>query len=43
MSGAVGLQGVVGTGICRLSPWTSMITAPEAVVGWLLGLVLPGT
>jgi hypothetical protein len=37
------ITGVVGPVMCHLSSWTPLITAPEAVVGRLLGLVSPGT
>jgi hypothetical protein len=33
MSGAAGSGGAADPMIHRLSPWTSLITAPEAVVG----------
>jgi hypothetical protein len=37
------MPGAVGTGMCRLLPWTPLITAPKAVVGQVLGSVSPGT
>jgi hypothetical protein len=43
MSGAAGSLGVAGPMIHFLSPWTPLITAPEAVVGRLIGSVSPGT
>jgi hypothetical protein len=43
MSGAAGSGGAAGPMIHHLSPWTPLITAPEAVVGWFLGSVSPGT
>jgi hypothetical protein len=43
MSGAAGSGGAAGPMIHRLSPWTPLITAPEAVVGRFLGSVSPGT
>ena len=41
--GAASSLGTAGPRMCRLSPWTLLITAPEAVVGRLLGSVSPGT
>jgi hypothetical protein len=41
--GAAGSLSTAGPGMCRLSPWTLLTTAPEAVVGRLLGSVSPGT
>jgi hypothetical protein len=43
MSGVADSIGVIDPMIHRLSPWTPLITAPEAVVGWLLGSVSPST
>jgi hypothetical protein len=43
MLGAAISQGAADLEMCRLSPWTPLITTPEAVVGRLLGSVLPGT
>jgi hypothetical protein len=42
MLGAAGSLGAAGPMIHCLSPWTPLITAPEAVVGRLLGSVSPG-
>jgi hypothetical protein len=41
--GAAVSQGTAGPRMCRLSPWTLLITAPEAVVGRFLGSVSPST
>jgi hypothetical protein len=41
MLGAVGSLGAANPVMCRISPWTLLITAPEAVVGRLLGSVSP--
>jgi hypothetical protein len=41
--GAAGSSGPTGLGICRLSPWTHLITTSKAVVGRLLGSVSPST
>jgi hypothetical protein len=41
--GAAAPLGTAGPVMCRLSPWTLLITAPEVVVGRLLGSVSPGT
>jgi hypothetical protein len=40
--GAVGSLGAAGPVMCRLSPWTLLITALEADIGWLLRLASPG-
>jgi hypothetical protein len=37
------ITGAAGPVMCCLSAWTLLITAPEAVVGRLLGSVSPGT
>jgi hypothetical protein len=37
------MPGAAGPGMCRLLPWTPLITAPEVVVGRFLGSVSPGT
>jgi hypothetical protein len=41
--GAASSLGASGPVMCRLSPWMLLVTAPEAVVGRLLGSVSPGT
>jgi hypothetical protein len=41
MSGAVGSGGAAGPMIHRLTPWTPLITALEAVEGRFLGSVSP--
>jgi hypothetical protein len=41
--GATISQGTSVPRMCRLSPWTLLITASEAVVGRLLGSVSPDT
>jgi hypothetical protein len=41
ITGASGSRGAAGLVIHRLSPWTLLITALEAVEGWFLGLVSP--
>jgi hypothetical protein len=43
MLGAASSLGAAGPGMCRLSPWMPLITGPKAVVGRLLGSVLPST
>jgi hypothetical protein len=43
MSSAASLLGAAGPMIHRLTPWTPLITAPEAVVGGFNGSVSPGT
>ena len=43
MPSATGSLGAASPGMCRLSPWTPLITAPEAVVGRSLESVSPGT
>jgi hypothetical protein len=43
MPSAVDSLGAADPGMCRLSPWTPLINAPEAVVGRLQGSVLPST
>jgi hypothetical protein len=40
--GAVGSLGAAGPVMCRLSPWTLLITTLEADIGWLLRLASPG-
>jgi hypothetical protein len=42
MLGAVGSLGAAGPVMCRLSPWTLLITTLEADIGWLLRLASPG-
>jgi hypothetical protein len=42
MPGAAGSLGAAGPVIHLLSPWMPLITAPEAVVGRLIGSVSPG-
>jgi hypothetical protein len=39
ITGAAGSVGAVGAVMCRLSPWTPLIAAPEVVVGRLHRLV----
>jgi hypothetical protein len=43
MPGEAGSPGAANPEVCHLSPWTPLITTPEAVVGRLLGSVSPGT
>jgi hypothetical protein len=43
VGGTVVSPGAAGPVIHRLWTWTTLITAPEAVVGRLLGSVSPGT
>jgi hypothetical protein len=43
MSGAARSGGTADPMIHCLSPWTPLITAPEAVVGWFLRSVSPET
>jgi hypothetical protein len=41
--GMTGSLGAAGPRMCHLSPWTPLITVPEAVVRRLIGSVLPST
>jgi hypothetical protein len=41
MTGASDSLGAVDPWMCRLSPWTPLIIAPEAVAGQLLGRFCP--